>query len=113
MPEEAAEAAIEAAWDAGVRFFDTAPFYGFGLSEHRFGRVLRRKPRAEFALCTKVGRLLDPDEAAPRERGVFVGGLPFRPRFDYSADGASRSVEHRLMRLCIPRLEVVLTHDSA
>ncbi len=113
VPDDEAEAAIDTAWDASVRFFDTAPFYGFGLSEHRFGRVLRRKPRGEFVLCTKVGRLLDPDEAAPRERGVFVDGLSFRARFDYSADGTLRSIEHSLMRLGLPRLDVVLIHDAA
>lgn len=113
VPEADAEAAIEAAWDAGMRFFDTAPFYGFGLSEHRFGHVLRRKPRADFALCTKVGRLLDPDDAAPREQGVFVDGLGFRARFDYSADATLRSIEHSLMRLGSARLDVVLIHDAA
>ena len=113
VAEADAEAAIEAAWDAGIRFYDTAPFYGFGLSEHRFGRVLRRKPRAEFALCTKVGRLLDPDDAAPREQGVFVGGLSFRARFDYSADATLRSIEHSLMRLGLARIDVALIHDAA
>jgi D-threo-aldose 1-dehydrogenase len=113
IAEEEAEAAIEAAWDAGIRFFDTAPLYGFGLSEHRFGRVLRRRRRDAFALCTKVGRILDPDEAVPRERPPFVDGLPFRVRYDYSADGTLRSIEHSLARLGLLRLDVVLIHDCA
>lgn len=113
IPEAEAEAAIEAAWQSGIRFFDTAPLYGLGLSEHRMGRVLRSKPHAEFALCSKVGRLLDPYEAAPREQHKFVDGLNFRIRYDYSADGTLRSIEHSLARLGLPRLDVVLIHDVA
>jgi D-threo-aldose 1-dehydrogenase len=113
VPEAEAEGAIETAWDAGIRFYDTAPLYGLGLSEHRFGRVLRGKPRADFALCTKVGRLLDPFEDAPREQHKFVDALKFRVRFDYSADGVLRSIEHSLARLGLPRLDVVLIHDCA
>jgi D-threo-aldose 1-dehydrogenase len=113
IAEEAAEAAIEAAWDGGIRFYDTAPLYGLGLSEHRMGRVLRRKPRGDYALCTKVGRLLDPDEAVPREQHGFVDGLPFRVRYDYSAEATLRSIEHSLARLGVARLDVVLIHDAA
>ena len=113
VPEDVAEAAVEAAWDAGIRFFDTAPLYGLGLSEHRMGRVLRGRPRDAFALCTKVGRLLDPDETAPREQHGFVDGLPFRVRFDYSADATLRSIEHSLARLGVARLDAVLIHDAA
>jgi D-threo-aldose 1-dehydrogenase len=113
IEESVADAAIEAAWDAGLRFYDTAPLYGLGLSEHRMGRVLRGRPRADFALCTKVGRLLVPDEAAPREQHGFVGGLPFRVRFDYSADATLRSIEHSLARLGVARLDAVLIHDAA
>jgi D-threo-aldose 1-dehydrogenase len=113
LSEEDAEAAIEAAWASGIRFFDTAPYYGLGLSEHRMGHVLRGKPRGEYAISTKVGRLLEPDEAAPREQHGFVGGLPFRMRFDYSADGALRSIEHSLARLGVARIDLVLIHDAA
>ncbi len=113
IPEEVAESAIETAWEGGIRFYDTAPLYGLGLSEHRMGRVLRWKPRHEFALCTKVGRLLDPSENAPREQHGFVGGLNFRVRFDYSGEATLRSIEHSLARLGIPRLDVVLIHDCA
>ncbi|WP_426958250.1 aldo/keto reductase [Muricoccus radiodurans] len=113
ISEAAADAAIEAAWESGIRFFDTAPLYGLGLSEHRIGRALRARPRGEFAISTKVGRLLDPDEDAPREQHGYVGGLRFRARFDYSADAALRSVEHSLQRLGLPRVDAVLIHDPA
>ncbi|MBL6456435.1 aldo/keto reductase [Belnapia sp. T6] len=113
IAEEEAEAAIEAAWAAGIRTFDTAPLYGLGLSEHRLGRMLRRRPRAEFALSTKVGRLLEPDQAAPREQHGYVGGLPFRVRFDYSAAATLRSIEHSLARLGLARIDTVLIHDPA
>jgi D-threo-aldose 1-dehydrogenase len=113
IAEEVAEAAIAAAWDAGIRFFDTAPLYGLGLSEHRMGRVLRRQAREEFTLCTKVGRLLDADAAAPREQHGFVGGLPFRIRYDYSAAATLRSIEDSLARLGLARLDMVLIHDAA
>ena len=113
IEEEVAEAAIEAAWTAGIRLFDTAPLYGLGLSEHRMGRVLRRKPRDEFTLCTKVGRLLEADPTAPYEQHGFLGGLPFRVRYDYSAEATLRSIEHSLARLGLARLDMVLIHDAA
>ncbi len=71
VSDETGEAALVAAWDAGVRHFDTAPHYGSGLSEHRFGNVLRRYPREEFVLSTKVGRIMRPDRTAP-ENPPFV-----------------------------------------
>ncbi len=113
IEEEVAEAAIEAAWAAGIRLFDTAPLYGLGLSEHRMGRVLRRKKRDDFTLCTKVGRLLEADPAAPYEQHSFFGGLPFRVRYDYSAEATLRSIEHSLARLGLARLDIVLIHDAA
>src|SRR4051812_42095681 len=83
MTEEAAEATVEAAWEAVIRYFDTAPFYGRTLSEHRLGRVLRTKPRGEFVLSTKVGRVFappaDPAEFAGRERN-WPDGLQFEYR---------------------------------
>ena len=92
VDEETAEAALVAAWDSGVRYFDTAPHYGSGLSEHRFGTVLRRYPREAFVLSTKVGRLLRPDPSRP-ENPPFVEGLPFRVEADYSYDATMRSIE--------------------
>ena len=111
LPEEDALATVERGWEEGVRLFDTSPFYGFGLSEHRFGHVLRQKPRDEFVLSTKVGRLLRRGEAKPEERGVFVGGLPFAPIFDYSYDGCMRSIEDSFQRLGMTEIDVALIHD--
>jgi D-threo-aldose 1-dehydrogenase len=111
LDDEAALAAIERAWAGGVRYFDTAPHYGQGLSEHRLGQALRRRPRGDFVLSTKVGRLMVPDPAAPREIAGYVGGLPFRPRYDYSYDGALRSLEHSLLRLGLAAVDIVFIHD--
>lgn len=112
VDEDTAEGALEAAWATGVRFFDTAPHYGQGLSEHRFGRVLRRYPRDEFVLSTKVGRLLIADERAP-ENPPFVNGLPFRVAYDYSFDGVRRSIEDSLNRLGLARIDIAFIHDIA
>ena len=111
VTDDLARAALCAAWDVGIRLFDTAPFYGFGLSEHRMGEVLRERRRDQFVISTKVGRLLVPDPAVAVERHGFVGGLPFRVEFDYGYDGARRSVEHSLHRLGLARIDVVLIHD--
>lgn len=112
VDEETAEAALRAAWDSGVRLFDTAPHYGSGLSEHRFGRVLRTLPRGEFVLSTKVGRLFTPDPKAP-QNPPFVDGLPFRPRYDYSYDGTMRSIEDSCQRLGLARIDIAYIHDLA
>jgi D-threo-aldose 1-dehydrogenase len=108
--DEAAHATLDAAWDAGIRYFDTAPHYGAGLSEHRFGQALRRRPREAYTLSTKVGRLLAPHHpgeiAAP-----FVGALPFKRVIDYTADGARRAVEDSLQRMAVGHLDIVYVHD--
>jgi D-threo-aldose 1-dehydrogenase len=108
--DEAAHATVDAAWDAGIRYFDTAPHYGAGLSEHRFGQALRRRPRDEYTLSTKVGRLLAPQHpgeiAAP-----FVDALPFKRVIDYSADGARRAVEDSLQRMAVGHIDIVYVHD--
>ena len=101
---------VEAAWDAGIRFFDTAPLYGSGLAERRLGAVLRGKPRDEFVLTTKVGRLLRAD-AAPDPNQSFKGIPPLNPIFDFSYDGVMRSVEESLSRLGLDRVDVLLIHD--
>ena len=111
VPDDVARATIQAAWSTGIRFFDTAPLYGFGLSEHRMGELLRDRPRDEFVLSTKVGRLLVPDPTVAAERHGFVGGLPFRMQYDYSYDGTRRSVEQSLHRLGLARIDVALIHD--
>lgn len=113
VSDQDAAATLEAAWDAGVRYFDTAPAYGPGISEHRFGQVLRNKPRDEFVLSTKVGRLLRPDASQGGKQGPFVAGLPFRVDYDYSADGVRRSIEDSLQRLGLARIDVAYIHDCA
>jgi D-threo-aldose 1-dehydrogenase len=112
VEDDVAEGALVAAWDSGVRYFDTAPHYGSGLSEHRFGTVLRRYPREDFTLSTKVGRLLRP-EANPPENPPFVDGLPFRVEADYSYDATMRSIEDSYQRLGLSQIDVAFVHDLA
>lgn len=111
IPDDQAQGLLVAALDDGCRSFDTAPHYGNGLSEHRFGRALREVARADFLLSTKVGRLLRPQADAPRDQNSFVGVLPFVQVWDYSAAGVRRSVEDSLQRLGLARLDVVYIHD--
>ena len=107
-----ARATLEAAWDAGIRVFDTAPQYGLGLSEERIGRSLRDRHRDDFILSTKVGRLIS--DCAPEEKAdlpQFVG-IPDRTfRYDYSYDGVMRSWEASRLRLGIERIDILLVHD--
>jgi D-threo-aldose 1-dehydrogenase len=105
-----AEATIERAWSLGVRFFDTAPLYGFGLAERRLGSFLRQQKRDSFAISTKVGRLLRPAAAAP-EDDHYKGTPAERPQFDFSYDGVMRSVEESLARLGLNRVDLLLVHD--
>lgn len=102
---------VEAAFAEGVRFFDTAPLYGSGLSERRLGRALRRRPRDGFVLSTKVGRLLVPRRGEARPDAAFVDALPFEPVFDYGRDAVLRSFEESLARLGTERIDVLLLHD--
>ena len=107
-----ANATLQAAWDAGIRYYDTSPWYGRGQSEHRFGRALYRRPRADYVLSTKVGRLFRAfHDAENFEHGFWRGGLKFQHRFDYSYDGVMRSVEDSLQRLGLPRIDLLLIHD--
>lgn len=109
VADDDARALLDAAWASGCRSFDTAPHYGHGLSEQRMGYALRA--RSGFVLSTKVGRLLTPDAAVPREQFGYVGGLPFRQHFDYSAAGVRRSLEDSLQRLGLARVDVAFVHD--
>jgi D-threo-aldose 1-dehydrogenase len=102
---------LEAAWDAGIRYFDTAPFYGAGLSERRIGDFLRDKPRQSYVLSTKVGRLLVPDRAFAMERHGDPRALPFRPRFDFTYDGVMRSYDNSLQRLGLESIDILFLHD--
>src|SRR5262245_30401854 len=112
IDEKTADETLVAAWKSGVRLFDTAPHYGSGLSEHRFGHVLRRYPRHDFVLSTKVGRLFRADPHAP-ENPPFVQGMPFRPRYDYSYDGTMRSFEDSAQRLGLAEIDIIYIHDVA
>lgn len=106
---EAAMTAMQAAWDAGMRYFDTAPFYGFGLSERRVGDFLRDK--SGYVLSTKVGKLL---RAVPKDQVPdhgFVDPLPFAVGFDYSYDAILRSYEFSLARLGLNRIDILYVHD--
>jgi D-threo-aldose 1-dehydrogenase len=106
-----AAATVEAAWQAGLRTFDTAPLYGYGRSELRLGHVLREMPRDDYVLCTKVGRYFVPLKPGEETADLRPGGLPFRPVLDYSYDGAMRSIEHSLLRLGVARVDIVHLHD--
>jgi D-threo-aldose 1-dehydrogenase len=112
ISDDAAHALLEAAWAAGVRYYDTAPLYGLGLSETRLNRFLRGKPRGEYVISTKIGRLLS---AVPPGTGDGAGkwiDVPSRvERFDYSHDGVMRSLEASLERLGLDRIDVVFAHD--
>jgi D-threo-aldose 1-dehydrogenase len=109
VSEEQARATVDAAWELGVRTFDTAPHYGAGVSERRVGAALRARPRDELVLCTKVGRLLVP--AAAPSRGMFAGEPPVERVFDFSRDGVRRSLAESLERLGLDRVDVVHVHD--
>jgi D-threo-aldose 1-dehydrogenase len=108
--EAKADETLVAAWDAGLRYYDTSPHYGAGLSEQRYGRLLRDKPRDEFVLSTKVGRLLRPADK-PENAKPFVDELPNARVLDYSAAGARRSIEDSLERLGLDRIDVAYIHD--
>jgi D-threo-aldose 1-dehydrogenase len=109
--DEQARATVRAAYDAGMRLFDTAPLYGFGLSEHRIGEALRWLPRDSYVLSTKIGRLLRPTPAEELDGGLFKQILPFEGVYDYSYDGVMRSVEDSLQRLGMHKIDVLLIHD--
>lgn len=111
VDEAQAQAALAAAWHHGWRAFDTAPHYGVGLSEERVGRFLAGRPRAEFVLSTKVGRLLVDDPAALDGTDSFYGTPRRRRTPDYSFDGALRSFEQSLARLGLDRVDLLLIHD--
>jgi len=111
VPEAQALAAIEAAWEAGIRYFDVAPQYGHGLAEHRFGHVLREHAREEFILSTKVGRILTPRKGGREDARQFKRPLAFDYHYDYSYDGIMRSVEDSLQRLGIQRADILLIHN--
>jgi D-threo-aldose 1-dehydrogenase len=121
--DEDAVATIDRAWELGVRYFDTAPLYGYGASERRMGLALRERPRDEFVLSTKVGRLvrradgirddadIDRQERDGHEDAFYAGTAGRRLLFDYSAEGVTRSIEESLERLRLDRIDIALIHD--
>jgi len=110
-PRDTAMATLETAWNAGLRYFDTAPFYGFGLSERRTGDFLRDKPRSSYVLSTKVGRLFRPVPEDQVPDHSYVDPLPFALDYDYSYDGIMRSVDFSYARLGLNRIDILFVHD--
>jgi D-threo-aldose 1-dehydrogenase len=109
---EAAHETMQAAWDAGVRLYDSAPWYGRGLSELRTGDFLIDRPRDEFVLTTKIGRYFKrPADPATFDRAPWGGGLNFEVVWDYSYDGVMRAYEQSLLRLGLDRIDALLIHD--
>src|SRR5262249_13691299 len=102
---------VRHARDRGIVHFDTAPHYGQGLSERRFGEALRGAPRGDVVLSTKVGRLLTHDAHAPRDRAGYVDVAPCTTHYDYSSGGVLRSLEDSRKRLGIQRIDIAFVHD--
>ena len=102
---------LNASWDAGVRYFDTSPFYGLSLSERRFGDLLRNKNREDYILSSKVGRLLTPSSEPLKKKWHWANPSPFHYKYDYTASGTRRSIEDTLHRLGVSSLDIVFIHD--
>lgn len=114
VSEATAAETVAAAWDAGIRYFDTAPHYGLGLAERRLGAALAGRARHEFSVSTKVGRILEPVPNPGRAHdaaGGFAVPADFARRWDFSADGVRRSLESSVDRLGLDRVDLVLLHD--
>jgi D-threo-aldose 1-dehydrogenase len=111
LSDDEAQAAVEAAWNADLRYFDTAPLYGHGLSETRIGRALAGRPRDDFLISTKVGRRLEPCAPGEEGAGIYKGVPQVRARFDYTGDGVLRSLEASLQRLGLDRVDILYVHD--
>lgn len=107
--DQQAQEAMEGAWEAGVRYFDTSPWYGLGLSERRFGHFLHNQKREDYILSTKVGRLLKASKELPET--MWQEPSPFDYEYDYTAEGVRRSVEDSLQRLGIESIDIVFIHD--
>lgn len=109
MSDELAYRTMETAWENGVRFFDTSPWYGLGLSERRMGLYLKNHAKEEYVLSTKIGRVLKATSEPPKT--MWHQASPFAYQYDYSADGTRRSIEDSLQRLGISQIDVVFIHD--
>jgi D-threo-aldose 1-dehydrogenase len=111
VTDEVAYATIEAAWDAGVRYYDTSPWYGLGLAERRLGSFLHKQTRSEYVLSSKVGKLLTASRDNHAKDYFPFTTSPNNLRYDYTADGVKRSIEDSLQRLGVDALDVVFVHD--
>jgi D-threo-aldose 1-dehydrogenase len=112
MDDDTASATVDAAWDEGLRYFDTAPHYGLGLSERRLGAALATRPRAGYVVSTKVGRLLEPlATVRGQDTDGFAVAATHRRVWDFSRDGVRRSMEESLQRLGLDRVDIVYLHD--
>ena len=111
IDEETSDAMFQSAWASGVRYFDTAPMYGHGLSELRTGQSLRWKNRDDFVLSSKVGRILKPARKQDIDYAPWTNAGRFTPHFDYSYDGVMRSFEDSLQRLALERIDICFIHD--
>lgn len=111
IDDRTSKAMFDHAWDAGVRYFDTAPMYGHGLSELRTSEALRWRNRDDFVLSSKVGRLLRPARRDSIDFAPWVNAAPFTSEFDYSYDGTMRSFEDSLQRLALERIDILFIHD--
>ncbi len=110
--EDQAHEAVDAAWQRGIRYFDTAPHYGLGLSERRLGAALRDRPRDQYAISTKVGRRLEPsDDGGDDLAHGFAVPATHRRVWDFSEDGVRRTLEAALQRLGLDRVDIVYLHD--
>lgn len=119
IPDSEAAATVDAAWEQGTRYFDTAPFYGAGLSEIRLGKELSKRRRSEYILSTKVGRLIldEVEDASTRDLGekgdIFKYGRPNKIIYDYTAAGARKSIQDSLKRMNVDHIDFVWVHDIA
>jgi D-threo-aldose 1-dehydrogenase len=113
IPETEAIALTDAGYEAGIRYFDTSPYYGYGRSELRMGAALREKPRDSFVISTKIGRILHVMKPGEKKPADFRdNALPgFAPVFDYTYDGVMRSLEHSHLRLGLSKIDIALVHD--
>jgi D-threo-aldose 1-dehydrogenase len=113
VPDEIAEQTVITAWEQGIRYFDTAPHYGLGLSERRLGKALKNLPRDEYIVSTKVGRLLvpSPETAVMKDEQGFDVQASTKRVWDFSRDGILRSVEASLERLDLERIDILYLHD--
>jgi D-threo-aldose 1-dehydrogenase len=113
IPEAEAVALTDAGYEAGIRYFDTSPYYGYGRSELRMGAALRERPRDSFVLSTKIGRILHAMKPGEKKPADFRdNALPgFSPVFDYTYDGVMRSLEHSHLRLGLAKIDIALVHD--